>query len=288
MIDLLATLETSPPEWTVDALRLSHQKGEVKGCRALVRSDNGETLEFVSEEYQPIQNSEVVELAQQLGYPFQGARVSHDGRRVFQVFQLPSVEVASDEVSLHLCLLNGHGCRFERPTPNNLPRTAVLSAHLIYRRLACMNVFDSLWYQRGQTLKVDPHTPQAAEQLRSWITENIEQSLLKANQLLAVSISPHEFSRVLEQLFVPDMARLTEIWQTAPDLEPIRHSGWGVYQALAADLTHHEGHSDEDWWLERGHEVQQMAVGLLSRKLGPVRRVKWDPATAYRPSPEIS
>lgn len=261
MIDLVKTLDSQPPQWSVESLPLRHDRGEVAAVSALVRSDNGETIALVHPDFSPIQNQQGIELGESLGYKFQGARVAHEGRRVFLIFELQRLEMAGEEVSVFLCLTNAYSSELTTLSLEAPDKEAFLAPHLLFRRQACLNVFDSLWFSRWNSPRIVPSRAESAELLRSWIGENIDGSLTKAQTLLEARVNSALIrDSMLDFLIGADEHTLFDLWSNTPDLEPIRETGWGAYQAVAAYLTHHYPHEDPNWWLNE----EDLAFDFLS------------------------
>lgn len=283
MIDLLESLEKHPPDWTIESLPLHHTRGRISDLSALVRSDNEETIALVHQGYAPIQNRDGLALAESLGYKFQGARVSHQGRRVFMLFGLDTIEMAGEEVSLHLCLANAHGSSLTTLGLESVDREAFLTPHLVFRRVACLNIFDSLWVARYNAPRIIPGNEESVSELKHWITENIDRSLEKAKGLLAARVTEEkvrDFSAYFRFLGGNHATDFMEVWRDTNDLAPIRHTGWGAYQAVAAYMTHHYPHASQDWWLlQDSPDYAYLADAHHFFEAREVPFMKWNPKT---------
>jgi len=274
MPDLLASLDPTFPDWKIECLPLRHARGRVAGRRALVRSDNGRTLGIVRKGFRPVDHRHALKLADSLGFPFQGVRFLEGSRRYVLVFGTEATQVAGEDTSLHLCLLVDNRCR---------PHGCV-TAHLLYRRLVCLNVFDSLAHDRGLAYAMNPQQPDAGESLSRWIKANLEATLARAEHLRNTEVSDRQMRQFA--LFAgPQSAALQQLWRETADLEEFRFTGWGAYQAIAAYLTHHDPHA-VDLLLTEGHWMLPPASSLLQKPSGTVRPRAGTPRPPTRRGPE--
>lgn len=96
--------------------RFVSQRVEVKGYRAHLREDTGETLGVVSDGYRSLENMDLARFADSLAgadaaITVETAGSLHSGRRIFACVKLPEVVKASaaDVMEQYVLVSNGHG-----------------------------------------------------------------------------------------------------------------------------------------------------------------------------------
>jgi phage/plasmid-like protein (TIGR03299 family) len=211
---------------------------------AVVRLDTDEPLSIVGATYNIFQNSQVADFGEAVldtGEPdIETAGVLQGGLKVFFSFELPkTIKVEGDDgdIQLYLVVMNGHD--------GNTPLTAVITPV----RVVCYNTL-RLAVTRAQSKFVIRHTinmegrvAQAKTALR--IAYEYGDALGRvASDLIQAPVSPVQGLRILDTVFpLPKDAtekqkdtrtalKVQEVWSESPNLANIRHTGWGLVNAI--------------------------------------------------------
>lgn len=222
---------------------------EINGYRRTYRSDNGTSLGIVGMRYEVIDNSEAASIMQTIGAPIDSAGMLFEGQTLWMnaKFKEP-ISIGGDEILPYIVLKSTH----DGTGSLVLKRTPI--------RTVCQNTLNMAMGGsnrndlRTQNIK---HTRNYDERVRIALkamelsTEYYRQFELKANELLDIKFSENDFENLMNKLYpIPegDSKRGIAVAERerskiitaygALDLENIRYTGWGAYNAIA-DYSDH-------------------------------------------------
>jgi len=232
--------------WTVEQCEVfssTNLAEPIPGFVANVRSDTNEVLGIVSERYKVAQNKDVFAFADELignrkmKCTYETAGSLFNGRRVFLLVNMPKRSIVEDEYQPYLCLSNAHD------------GSACLQIFLTGIRVVCNN-----------TLSAALNTAKRKISIRhlSLMEQRKEEAIMAmgaaskyfhdleafASQLAGKKVN---IGKVLEKLFPAsqDMTRrqlksnkevkglIKSILKEKSDLQNIKGTAWGVYNAIA-------------------------------------------------------
>lgn len=251
---------------------------EIDNYRVNFRSDDNTVLGIVGDGYRIVQNREAFAFTDHLigqGARYESAGSLRGGRRVWMLARMPETKILGDKIEPYLVFSNGHDGR-------NAVKVAITPI-----RVVCMNTLNlalgtatRAWSTNHQgdiqgKLQDAERTLQLSANYMTALAEDAERLVeiaVTKNMLaeLTVDLLPlpkdqkrHDLVRNMRKEF---MYR----YQSAPDLERFRGTGWGFINAVADFADHRQPKrktaSYDSHQFERvigGHVLLDRAVELL-------------------------
>jgi phage/plasmid-like protein (TIGR03299 family) len=229
---------------------------EIPGFRHVSRASDGYSYGVVGEKYPLVRNRELLDImdsivAQDGGAVYDTAGCLFDGRKVFINARLPeNLLIAGEEITKFFVLTSAHDGR----GAIQLARTPI--------RVVCQNTLnaalagasgkgDIRFSSIKHTVNYEERIAEAvkAMNLTSLYYKNFE---AKANELLAIKFSEKDFEKLMDQLYptpaddacsraktVNENTRMALLDAfNVENLNNIRNTGWGAYNAVA-DFSDH-------------------------------------------------
>ena len=240
-------------DWMVEAKPMTLQGTNivVPNKVANVRNTDSAVLGVVGSRYKVIQNTEMFSFADYLldaGAQFETAGSLRGGEVVFAAMEIPSehIEIKGDngQTKSYLVLANGHNGLF--------PFRALVTPV----RVVCMNTLNAALgdaktsFTIRHTAKVEGKIAEAKRALG--ITHKVmDEFRVGAESLILKKMSEKDAIRVITSIFplsedekrdkkvFSDRAQQTlAIWKNAENLEGVRETAWGVWNAIGEYLDH--------------------------------------------------
>jgi len=246
---------------------------KIPNYRRTYRSDNNHTLGIVGDRYHIAQNAALMEAAEDfakagkdygIAFGLETAGVLYDGRKVFVTATFDrSLYVGGDEISPNLVLTTTHD------------GTGATKVFISPTRVVCQNTLTLALRDATRSFAIR-HTESADRKLAS-----IERQLdmmrayyqgfeAKANELLEQVFTRAQFEELVKSLvpiaedpskraktLAENMRDALFDCRSASDLDNIRHTAWGAYNAVADYADHHaatRGANKESRLFERTFE----------------------------------
>jgi phage/plasmid-like protein (TIGR03299 family) len=240
-------------DWVVEAKPMTLQGTNivVPNKVANVRNTDSAVLGVVGNRYKVIQNDEMFSFADFLldaGAQFETAGSLRGGEVVFAAMEIPSehIEIKGDngQTKSYLVLANGHNGLF--------PFRALVTPV----RVVCMNTLNAALgaaktsFTIRHTAKVEGKIAEAKRALG--ITHKVmDEFRVGAEQLILKKMTEKEAIRVItsifplsedekreKKVFSDRAAQTIAIWKNAENLEGVRETAWGVWNAIGEYLDH--------------------------------------------------
>jgi len=240
-------------DWAVERQPISvlGSLAEIPNKVANVRSTDKKVLGVVGSRYKVMQNDELFSFADFLldsGAQFETAGSLRGGEIVFAAMEIPSehIEIKGDNgtVKSYLVLANGHNGLF--------PFRALVSPI----RVVCMNTLNAALgkaktsFTVRHTSKIEGKIAEAKRALG--ITHKVmEEFKIGAEHLVSKVMTEKDAIRVITSIFplseddrrdkkvFSERAAMTlAIWKNAENLEGVRETAWGVWNAIGEYLDH--------------------------------------------------
>lgn len=223
---------------------------EVPGY-AVQRQDNGHILGIVGERYQPVQNRRLAEFTDTLidtsNTSLAGMGEVRQGRKVFTVVRLDgdvtlNPAFPDEAIGGHLIVGNTHD------------GTGAMFASVMHVRWACSNGLISTVPGVTHTVKIR-HTGDVeekiveAQRVLALATGYTERLVTIADEMLNVPMPDAQGVAMLESILVPELAddesnqqavtrgrnvmeSIVANWRSSDNLDNVRHTGWGLFNAV--------------------------------------------------------
>jgi phage/plasmid-like protein (TIGR03299 family) len=232
--------------WTVEQTPVyveTNRDEPIPGFVANVRSDTNEVLGIVSERYKVAQNKDVFAFADELignrrvKCTYETAGSLSNGRRVFMLVNMPKRKIVEDDYQPYLCLSNAHD------------GSACLQVFLTGIRVVCNNTLTAALNTAKRKiairhLGVMEQRKEEAVYAMGAASKYFHDLEVFASQLAGKKVN---IGKVLDRLFPAsrDMttrqlksnkgikALIQNLLKTKDDLQNIKGSAWGVYNAIA-------------------------------------------------------
>jgi phage/plasmid-like protein (TIGR03299 family) len=240
-------------DWVVEAKPMTLQGTNivVPNKVANVRNTDSAVLGVVGSRYKVIQNHEMFSFADYLldaGAQFETAGSLRGGEVVFAAMEIPSehIEIKGDngQTKSYLVLANGHNGLF--------PFRALVTPV----RVVCMNTLNAALgdaktsFTIRHTAKVEGKIAEAKRALG--ITHRVmDEFRVGAESLILKKMSEKDAIRVItsvfplsedekrdKKVFSDRAAQTLAIWKNAENLEGVRETAWGVWNAIGEYLDH--------------------------------------------------
>ena len=240
-------------DWVVEAKPMTLQGTNivVPNKVANVRNTDSAVLGVVGNRYKVIQNTEMFSFADYLldaGAQFETAGSLRGGEVVFAAMEIPSehIEIKGDngQTKSYLVLANGHNGLF--------PFRALVTPV----RVVCMNTLNAALgdaktsFTIRHTAKVEGKIAEAKRALG--ITHKVmDEFRVGAESLILKKMSEKDAIRVItsifpltedekrdKKVFSDRAAQTLAIWKNAENLEGVRETAWGVWNAIGEYLDH--------------------------------------------------
>lgn len=235
-------------DWDVISSPIMVNNNEVEGYKANVRSSDNSVLGIVSDKYKIIQNTDAFAFVDHLlesGVKFESAGSLMNGKQVWLLANLPAEKILDDDVVPYLVFTNGH----DGKNAVSVCNTPV--------RVVCKNTLNAALSgaKRKFTFRhmgdMEGKKFEASETLR--ISTSYMNSLRAFAETMAKKeISKKQLEKIIDQIFpmdeeasdrIKDNVSLmrntfTDIYTNTDDLQNIRGTAWGVYNAFSDMATH--------------------------------------------------
>lgn len=240
-------------DWVVEAKPMTLQGTNivVPNKVANVRNTDSAVLGVVGSRYKVIQNTEMFSFADYLldaGAQFETAGSLRGGEVVFAAMEIPSehIEIKGDngQTKSYLVLANGHNGLF--------PFRALVTPV----RVVCMNTLNAALgdaktsFTIRHTAKVEGKIAEAKRALG--ITHKVmDEFRVGAERLILKKMTEKDAIRVItsvfplsedekrdKKVFSDRAAQTLAIWKNAENLEGVRETAWGVWNAIGEYLDH--------------------------------------------------
>lgn len=243
-------LRLSGQDWDVISTPVMANGKEIPEWKANVRSTDGAILGMVSNKYKIVQNREGFAFLDDIlktdaGLTFQTAGCLFGGKRTWILANLPATRILGDEVVPYMVFSNGHDGKHPvsvAMTPTRVVCNNTLTAALKGAKRSWsfrhMGDIEARKQEASETL-------QLANQYTVGLTEFAEDMVQK-------KISTAMLNKIIDDLFPMDADasdrvkrnvdnfrnQFTDIYLNKPDLQNIRGTAWGLYNA-AGDFASH-------------------------------------------------
>lgn len=222
----------------------------INGKRANVRSTDGSVLGVVGDRYTPIQNDEMMSFADALldeGARYESAGSLKSGQVVFAALGIPEkIQIKGDNgaTNTYLVIANGHNGLFP------------LKAMITPVRVVCMNTLNAalgsakMSFTLRHTAKIEEKVAEAKRAL-GLAANAVEEFSFIGSRMVAEKMDRDEAFRVITRIFplsesekrdkevMSERAKATiAILNNAENLEGLRDTKWGVYNAIAEYLDY--------------------------------------------------
>lgn len=273
-VDAVSMLEASGLNWEVKFGEVYDTDMRViEDYRRTYRSDNNKTLGIVGMRYHAAQNASLMEAAADfssagkdfgLDFGLETAGALYEGRKVFVTATFDkSLYVGGEEISPNLVLTTSHD------------GTGATKVFLSPTRVVCQNTLTIALRNKTRSFSIR-HTESSDRKLKTieaqlkMMRAYFQDFQATADTLLAQEFSRYQFDKMLE-LLVPirddDSKRTKTLAQNtreeliscrnANDLDAIRNTAWGAYNAVADYADHNaatRGENKESRLFERTFE----------------------------------
>ena len=263
-------------DWNVEALPLFRGEGvkqaPISSHKAIVRSDNQSMLGIVGTGYTIVQNNAAFgwfdNVVQSGKAEYVGAGYFGNGHSVWIKARVGNAEVAKgDIVSWELLLTNAHD------------GSGACRTRLVPLRLVCTNGLVAVDTESQTTVSIR-HTKNALVSLNA-ATEVLQHAQLQIEATRQVyvamakaQVTAEQTKRVIEAVFAQERRQelvldLFEGQGVGLDLEGVRGTAWGLYNAMTEAVDHHLiNTSDADKHLERimvgtGAQLKGKALNVI-------------------------
>lgn len=222
----------------------------IDGKRANVRSTDGAVLGVVGDRYTPIQNDEMLSFADALldeGARYETAGSLKSGQVIFAALEIPEkIEIKGDNggTTTYLVIANGHNGLFP------------LKAMITPVRVVCMNTLNAalgsakMSFTLRHTAKIEEKVAEAKRAL-GLASAAVDEFSRIGSKMVAEKMDRDEAFRVITRIFplsesekrekevMSERAKATiAILNNAANLDGLRDTKWGVYNAIAEYLDH--------------------------------------------------
>jgi phage/plasmid-like protein (TIGR03299 family) len=223
---------------------------EVPGYRANVRASDGSVLGITSDKYVPVQNRDAFDFTDALlgvGARYETAGSLRGGRLVWLLARVDGRKILGDEVEQYLTFATGH----DGKTPVRVFDTST--------RVVCANTYQ-LALNGAKRVWSFEHSSGVHDRLREFrvTMENARAYLdgleAKAQELYGLKLTRESVDRILDQVFgdesdaegqpmkaarvVALKGRLLSVYEGREDLQNMRGTAWGLYNAFADFAAH--------------------------------------------------
>jgi phage/plasmid-like protein (TIGR03299 family) len=222
----------------------------VPGTFANVRSTDGKVLGVVKSAYKIVQNSDAFDFVDGIiggDVRYETAGSLHGGRKIWLLAKLPATQIMGDEVVPYLCFTNSHDGQ------------SAIRAALTPVRVVCQNTLNvalsgatRMWIARHKgDLAGKMEEAQRILKLAGVYMNRLQED---AQILVAKPISDKQAIQIYESLIFPDdvntlterqfialKGRMDDLklrYFSAPDLDRLRGTAWGVFSAVTDFVTH--------------------------------------------------
>ena len=222
----------------------------INGKRANVRSTDGEVLGVVGDRYTPIQNDEMMSFADALldeGARYETAGSLKSGQVIFAALEIPEkIAIKGDNgaTTTYLVIANGHNGLFP------------LKAMITPVRVVCMNTLNAalgsakMSFTLRHTAKIEEKVSEAKRAL-GLASAAVDEFSLIGSRMVKEKMERGEAFRIISRIFplsesekrekevMSERAKATfAILNNAENLDGLRDTKWGVYNAIAEYLDH--------------------------------------------------
>ncbi|MDR3142469.1 MAG: DUF932 domain-containing protein [Tannerellaceae bacterium] len=232
--------------WKVDQVPVfaaNNWAKQIPGYLANVRSDTKEVLGIVSDRYCVAQNQDVFAFAEELigngrvKCTYETAGSLFNGRRVFMLVNMPKGRIVGDEYQPHLCLSNAHdgsACLQVfftgiRVVCNNTLQAALRTAKrkIAIRHLSGMDV------RKNEALRAMGAASKYFKNLEAFASDLAGKKVNITKVLNALFPASKEMSprQIKANKEVKELIK--DILNTKSDLQNIKGTAWGTYNAIA-------------------------------------------------------
>lgn len=237
-------------DWIVTQSPVTVGGLDVPGYLANVRSTDGRVLGITSNRYVPVQNAQAFDFTDELigtGARYEVAMSLRDGKLVVLVVQLDGRKILSDEVKQFLTLAAGH----DGKVPIRVFDTST--------RSVCDNTYQ-LALRGAKRVWTFEHSAGVHDRLRRF-SETMRNARAymdgleaKAEELYRQKLLDAQVSGILDQVFgdedefkdqpakanriVALKSRLLGVYNDRDDLQNMRGTAWGLYNAFADVAAH--------------------------------------------------
>lgn len=241
-------------DWAVKQQPIFTTLGEktiaIEGKRANVRSTDGAVLGVVGDRYTPIQNDEMMSFADALldeGARYETAGSLKSGQVIFAALEIPEkIAIKGDNgaTTTYLVIANGHNGLFP------------LKAMITPVRVVCMNTLNAalgstkMSFTLRHTAKIEEKVSEAKRAL-GLASAAVDEFSLIGSRMVKEKMERGEAFRIISRIFplsesekrekevMSERAKATfAILNNAENLDGLRDTKWGVYNAIAEYLDH--------------------------------------------------
>lgn len=224
---------------------------EIPDNFANVRLSDGKVLGLVGNSYKIVQNSEAFDFVDAMigsgNVKYETAGSLHGGKKIWLLARLPSTDIAGDEVIPFLCFTNSHDGK------------SAIKAALTPVRVVCQNTLNVALKKATRMCSIrhkgDMQSKMMEAQRVLGLADTYMQRLrAEAAILRAKPLADRQAHEICEALFMPvgtgtlsdrqiktlqgrrDALKMRYL--EAPDLEDIRGTAWGLFNAVTDYVTH--------------------------------------------------
>ena len=237
-------------DWDVVQSPVSVGGRDVDGYSANVRSTDGKVLGITSDKYVPVQNREAFEFTDLLiggDVKYETAGALKGGKLVWLLAKLESRKILGDEIQQYLTFATGH----DGKTPVRVFDTST--------RVVCANTYQlalgsakRVWHFEHAS-GVHDKLREARETLAN-ARDYMDALEQRAEELYNTKLGQEQVNKILTQIFGDETLfedqsmkakrivmlkdRLIEVYTGRDDLQNMRGTAWGMYNAFADVAAH--------------------------------------------------
>jgi phage/plasmid-like protein (TIGR03299 family) len=237
-------------DWDVEQSPVSVNGVEVEGWMANIRSTDKSVLGITSDRYVPVQNRDAFDFTDAMigeGARYETAGSLKEGKLVWLLALIGERKILGDEVRQYLTFATGH----DGKTPVRVFDTNT--------RVVCNNTYQ-LALNSAKRVWTFEHSSGVMDRLRAFreTMENARDYMdgleAKAAEFFAQKVDSAALDRILDQVFgdedsfkdqpmkasriVALKSRLVKVYERTDDLQNMRGTAWGVYNAFADVAAH--------------------------------------------------
>ena len=245
-------IRTAGLDWTVGMKPLFDERGKVvPRFKGITREDTGLVLGIATDAYRPLQNKEAFEFADSLlasgQAKYETAGSLSGGQRIWVLARLPeNFKIAGEDIAPYFVLTNSHRGNqkaIARCTPVRVVCQNTLAMALgkgDKHPVATISHFHNYDEQLAEAAKVLGFAQNYYKSFLEVATELVQVRFDRAQfESLTKTLTPmpESPSKQLVTMTANRRDKMMEAWQ-APDLNDIRETKWGAYNAISDFADH--------------------------------------------------
>jgi len=279
--DSKRALEVAGLNWSIMQKSIFVDNKKIKGYVANTRSDNGEVLGIVTNQYKVIQNTEAFAFTDDLigtgEVKYETAGSLGKGERIWLLGKMPEIKLVDDITEPYLCFLNYHNGKGSvrvaltpvRVVCNNTLNVALRDAKRNWSTTHIGNIEDKLEDAKYTLGMAKNYLKNLQEEANILAKKEINKKVLAEfiEELLPI---PDNAGNVKERNIIELRKELAFRITKAPDLQKYQQTAWGVINGVSDFVSHTNPMRNTPTYQENlfykvvnGHPVIDTAYDLL-------------------------